>query len=39
MSEMGLRQAEFTYGTCTPFTKNKKRIKDGKKQDIQGIFI
>ena len=27
MSEIHLRQPGFTYSTCAPFTKNKKRIK------------
>ena len=27
MSEMHLRQPEFTYSACGPFTKNKKRKK------------
>ena len=27
MPEMHLRQPEFTYSDCGPFTKNKKRIK------------
>ena len=27
MPEMHLRQPEFTYRTCGPFTKNKDRIK------------
>ena len=28
MPEMHLRQPGFTYSTCGPFTKNKKRIKN-----------
>ena len=28
MSEMHLRQPEFTYSACGPFTKNKQRIQD-----------
>ena len=39
MSEMPLRQTGFTYGACEPFTKNKWRIKNSKKQEIQVIFI
>ena len=27
MSEMHLRQPEFTYSACGPFTKHKERIK------------
>ena len=27
MSEMHLRQPEFTYSACGPFTKNKERIQ------------
>ena len=27
MPEMYLRQPEFTYGACRPFTKNKERIQ------------
>ena len=27
MSEMYLRQPEFTYSACGPFTKNKERIQ------------
>ena len=27
MSEMHLRQPEFTYSACRPFTKNKERIQ------------
>ena len=27
MPEMHLRQAQFVYSACGPFTKNKKRIK------------
>ena len=26
-SEIGLKQPEFTYSACGPFTKNKERIK------------
>ena len=31
MLEMHLRQPEFTYSACGPFTKNKKRIQKFKK--------
>ena len=34
-----LRQPGFTYSAWAPFTKNKKRIKNLKKQEIQVIFI
>ena len=27
MPEMHLKQPEFTYGVCGPFTKNKERIQ------------
>ena len=27
MSEMHLKQPEFTYSACRPFTKNKERIQ------------
>ena len=27
MPEMHLRQLEFTYSACGPFTKNKQRVK------------
>ena len=39
MPEMHLRQPEFTYIACGPFTKNKERIKNVKKHEIQEIFI
>ena len=39
MPEMHLRQPGFTYSACGPFTKNKERIKNLKKQVIQDIFI
>ena len=31
MSEMNLRQQEFTYSACELFTKNKERIQTFKK--------
>ena len=37
--EMRLRQPGFTYSACEPFTKNKKRIQELKKQEIHDIFI
>ena len=39
MSEMNLRQPGFTYSACGPFTKNKERKKNLKKQEMQDIFI
>ena len=44
MPEMHLRQPQFEYSACGPFTKNKERIqkfkefKNLKKQEIQAIF-
>ena len=38
MPEMHLKQSEFTYSACQPFTKNKERFKNLKKQEIQTIF-
>ena len=38
MPEMRLKQPGFTYGAWGPFTKNKERIKNLKKQEIQNIF-
>ena len=37
--EMHFKQPGYTYSTCGPLTKNKKRIKKLKKQDIQDKFI
>ena len=37
MPEMHLKQLRFTYSACGPFTKNKERIKNLKKRDIQTI--
>ena len=39
MPEMRLRQPGFAYSACEPFAKNKKRIKNLKKQYIQDMFI
>ena len=39
MPEMHWRQAGFTYSACGPFTKNKERIQNLKKQEIQHVFI
>ena len=37
MPEMHLRQPQFVYSACGPFTKNKE-FKKLKKQEIQAIF-
>ena len=39
MPEMHLRQPQFTYSACGPFTKSKERIQKLKKTGIQSIFI
>ena len=45
MPEMHLRQPTalgkpgFTYSACGPFTKNKERIKNLKRQATEDIFI
>ena len=39
MPEMHLRQPGPTYSACGPFTKNKKKNKNLKKQEIHVIFI
>ena len=33
MPEMHLRQPQFTYSTCGPFTKNKERIQKFKERN------
>ena len=38
MPEMHLRQPGFTYSACGPFNKNKRRIQNLWKQEIQVIF-
>ena len=39
MSEMHLKQPEFTYSACGPFTKNKERIQKFKETgDINCIY-
>ena len=38
MIEMNLKQSDFTYSTCGPFTKSKERIQKLKKAGIQNIF-
>ena len=39
MPEMHLRQPEFTYSACGPFTKNKEKIQKIKKQEIHNMFF
>ena len=39
MPEMHLRQPQFTYSACGPFTKHKERIKKFKQTGILVIFI
>ena len=38
MPEMYLRQPQFTYSACGPFTKINNEFKKLKKQEIQDIF-
>ena len=38
MPEMHLKQPGFTYSACGSFTKNKERIQNSRKQEIQTIF-
>ena len=38
MPDMHLKQRVFTYSACGPFTKNKERIKNLKKQETQTII-
>ena len=38
MPEMHLKQPGFTYSACKTFTKNKQKIKNLKKHEIQTIF-
>ena len=38
MPEMNLRPPGLMYTACERFTKNKERIKNSKKQEIQRIF-
>ena len=38
MPEMHLTQPGFTYSACRPFTKNKERIQNLKKLEVQPIF-
>ena len=39
MPEMHLRQPQFVYSACGPFTRHKERIKNLNKQVIRVIFI
>ena len=39
MPELHLRQFGFTYSAGGPYTKNKQRIKNLKKQEIQDMFL
>ena len=39
MQEIHIIQRGFTYIACGPFTKNKERIQNSKKQEIYDIFI
>ena len=39
MSELHLKQPEFTYSACGTFTKDKERIQKLKKQKIHDIYI
>ena len=39
LSEMHLRQPQFVYSACGPFTRHKERIKKLNKQVIRVMFI
>ena len=39
MPEMHLRQPQFVYSACEPFTRHKERIKKFKQTGIRVIFI
>ena len=39
MPKMHLRQPGFTYSACGSLIKNKERMQEIKRQEIQGIFI
>ena len=39
MPEMHLKQPGFTYSACGPFTRNKERIENLCKLEIQILFI
>ena len=38
MPEMHLKEPEITYSDCGPFTKNKEKIQNLKKQEIQNVL-
>ena len=38
MPELHLKQPEFTYSACGPFTKNKEQIQKVKKKDASYIY-
>ena len=38
MTEIHLKQPGFTFSSCTTFTKNKEKIQNLNKQEIQDIF-
>ena len=38
MPEMHLKQPGSTYSACGPFTKDKERIENLFKQEIQNVF-
>ena len=39
MHEIYLRQDGFTYSAWWPFTRNKERMQNLKKEEIEDIFI
>ena len=39
MPEMHLRQPQFVYNACGPFTRHKERLKNLNKLVIRAIFI
>ena len=39
MPEIHLRQSQFTYSACGPFTKHEQRIQSLKKLETQTIYI
>ena len=38
LQEVYIKQPGFTYNACGPFTKNKGKYKQLKKQQIQDVF-
>ena len=38
MSELQLKQPGFTYSACGPFTRNKEKLKNLCRQEIQILF-